>query len=142
MRRLFALSLFLVGLCCLLSLTACAPPAEQAANDDSSPSATDEQEASDETAPSDEDGGDTPDSIHAGQGILVGGVDTDRALIQVRLTKTDKLVDGDVPGAAGIVDPTKVVRIARENAGSVAGVLLLTGGSLTEVGDREEKEGN
>jgi chaperonin GroEL len=34
---------------------------------------------------------------------------------------------------AGIVDPTKVVRIAIENAVSVAGVLLLTEGTLTEV---------
>jgi chaperonin GroEL len=34
---------------------------------------------------------------------------------------------------AGIVDPTKVVRIAMENAVSVAGVLLLTEGTLTEV---------
>lgn len=34
---------------------------------------------------------------------------------------------------AGIVDPTKVVRIALENAVSVAGVLLLTEVTLTEV---------
>jgi chaperonin GroEL len=34
---------------------------------------------------------------------------------------------------AGIVDPTKVVRIALENAVSVAGVLLLTEATLTEV---------
>ncbi|MGE3510701.1 MAG: chaperonin GroEL [Vicinamibacterales bacterium] len=37
--------------------------------------------------------------------------------------------------AAGIIDPTKVVRIALENAVSVAGVLLLTEATLTE---REE----
>ena len=35
--------------------------------------------------------------------------------------------------AAGIVDPTKVVRTALENAVSVAGVLLLAEGTLTEV---------
>jgi chaperonin GroEL len=35
--------------------------------------------------------------------------------------------------AAGIIDPTKVVRIALENAVSVAGVLLLTEATLTEV---------
>jgi chaperonin GroEL len=35
--------------------------------------------------------------------------------------------------AAGIVDPTKVVRVAVENAVSVAGVLLLTEATLTEV---------
>ena len=33
----------------------------------------------------------------------------------------------------GIVDPTKVVRIALENAVSVAGMLLLTEGTLTEI---------
>jgi chaperonin GroEL len=35
--------------------------------------------------------------------------------------------------AAGIIDPTKVVRIALENAVSVAGTLLLTEATLTEV---------
>jgi chaperonin GroEL len=34
---------------------------------------------------------------------------------------------------SGIIDPTKVVRIALENAVSVAGVLLLTDATLTEV---------
>lgn len=45
---------------------------------------------------------------------------------------------------AGIVDPTKVVRIALENAVSVAGTLLLTEATLTEVkdehADRHEPE--
>jgi chaperonin GroEL len=36
---------------------------------------------------------------------------------------------------AGIIDPTKVVRVALENAVSVAGVLLLTEATLTEVPD-------
>jgi len=36
---------------------------------------------------------------------------------------------------AGIIDPTKVVRIALENAVSVAGVLLLTEATLTELPD-------
>ncbi len=36
---------------------------------------------------------------------------------------------------AGIVDPTKVVRVALENAVSVAGTLLLTEATLTEVKD-------
>jgi chaperonin GroEL len=40
---------------------------------------------------------------------------------------------------AGIIDPTKVVRVALENAVSVAGTLLLTEATLTEV--REEKNG-
>ncbi len=34
---------------------------------------------------------------------------------------------------AGIIDPTKVVRIALENAVSVASVLLLTVATLTEI---------
>jgi chaperonin GroEL len=37
---------------------------------------------------------------------------------------------------AGIVDPTKVVRIALENAVSVASVLLLTEATMTEVPER------
>ncbi len=39
----------------------------------------------------------------AGQGILVGGVTATRALAQVRLTGTDRLVKRDVPGVAGTV---------------------------------------
>lgn len=39
---------------------------------------------------------------------------------------------------AGIVDPTKVVRLALENAVSVAGVLLLTEATLTEVPEPKE----
>jgi chaperonin GroEL len=42
---------------------------------------------------------------------------------------------------AGIVDPTKVVRTALENAVSVAGVLLLTEATLTEVPEREPAAG-
>jgi len=34
---------------------------------------------------------------------------------------------------AGIIDPTKVVRMALENAVSVAGVLLLTEATMTEL---------
>jgi len=34
---------------------------------------------------------------------------------------------------AGIIDPTKVVRVALENAVSVASVLLLTEATLTEM---------
>jgi chaperonin GroEL len=39
---------------------------------------------------------------------------------------------------AGIIDPTKVVRTALENAASVAGMLLLTDATVTEV-DEEKK---
>ncbi|WP_455229740.1 chaperonin GroEL [Geopseudomonas aromaticivorans] len=41
---------------------------------------------------------------------------------------------------AGIVDPTKVVRIALENAVSVASVLLLTEATLTEVPGKDEHD--
>ena len=40
---------------------------------------------------------------------------------------------------AGIVDPTKVVRVALENAVSVAGTLLLTEATLTEI--KEPRDG-
>jgi chaperonin GroEL len=40
--------------------------------------------------------------------------------------------------AAGIVDPTKVVRVALENAVSVAGLLLLTEATLTERTEKRE----
>jgi chaperonin GroEL len=40
---------------------------------------------------------------------------------------------------AGIIDPTKVVRIALENAVSVAGTLLLTEATMTEIPE-EKKE--
>jgi chaperonin GroEL len=39
---------------------------------------------------------------------------------------------------AGIIDPTKVVRLALENAVSVASVLLLTEATLTEVPENEK----
>jgi chaperonin GroEL len=39
----------------------------------------------------------------------------------------------------GIIDPTKVVRVAFENAVSVAGTLLLTQATLTE--EEEEHHG-
>jgi chaperonin GroEL len=40
---------------------------------------------------------------------------------------------------AGIIDPTKVVRIALENAVSTASVLLLTEATLTECREPEER---
>ena len=42
---------------------------------------------------------------------------------------------------AGIIDPTKVVRLALENAVSVAGVLLLTEATMTEVPDAKAQAG-
>jgi chaperonin GroEL len=41
---------------------------------------------------------------------------------------------------AGIIDPTKVVRLALENAVSVASVLLLTEATLTEIEDPKKEE--
>jgi chaperonin GroEL len=41
---------------------------------------------------------------------------------------------------AGIIDPTKVLRLALENAVSVASVLLLTEATLTEVPEKETPE--
>ena len=64
------------------------------------------------------DGGVVVDRMRSGSGAY--GFDAGRG------TYVD-LVD------AGIIDPTKVVRIALENAVSVAGVLLLTEATLTEV---------
>jgi chaperonin GroEL len=37
---------------------------------------------------------------------------------------------------AGIIDPTKVVRVALENAVSVAGLLLLTEATMTEIAEK------
>lgn len=42
-------------------------------------------------------------AVHAGQGIMIGEVTDSSAIIQVRLTKSERLVNGDLPGAAGIV---------------------------------------
>jgi chaperonin GroEL len=42
---------------------------------------------------------------------------------------------------AGIIDPTKVVRIALENAVSVAGTLLLAEATLTEIPERKGEAG-
>ena len=39
---------------------------------------------------------------------------------------------------AGIVDPTKVVRVALENAVSAASLLLMTEATLTEVPDTKD----
>jgi chaperonin GroEL len=42
---------------------------------------------------------------------------------------------------AGIIDPTKVVRVALENAVSVASVLLLTEATMTEIPEKEKAPG-
>jgi chaperonin GroEL len=40
---------------------------------------------------------------------------------------------------AGIIDPTKVARVALQNAASIAGLLLTTETLLTEMPEKEEK---
>jgi len=40
---------------------------------------------------------------------------------------------------AGIIDPTKVVRIALENAVSIASVLLLTEATMTELPESKKE---
>jgi chaperonin GroEL len=42
---------------------------------------------------------------------------------------------------AGIIDPTKVMRIALENAVSVASVLLLTEATMTEIPEEKKERG-
>ncbi len=44
--------------------------------------------------------------VHSAMGALVGEVTADKALVQVRLTGTDQLIDQDVPGAHGVVEFT------------------------------------
>ena len=39
----------------------------------------------------------------------------------------------------GIIDPAKVVRVALENAASVAGVLLLSEATMVEIDEEQEK---
>jgi chaperonin GroEL len=40
---------------------------------------------------------------------------------------------------AGIIDPTKVVRVALENAVSVASVLLLTEATMTQIPEEKKR---
>ena len=48
---------------------------------------------------------------------------------------TDKLED---LVQAGVIDPTKVVRIALENAASIAGLMLTTEATVTEKPEKKE----
>jgi chaperonin GroEL len=70
------------------------------------------------------DGGVVVDRMRTSQGTV--GFDA-------ALGKYVDLVD------AGIVDPTKVVRLALENAVSVASVLLLTEATMTEIPEKDER---
>jgi len=40
---------------------------------------------------------------------------------------------------AGVVDPTKVTRIALQNASSIAGLLLTTEAMITEIPEKKDK---
>ena len=52
--------------------------------------------------------------------------------------RTDEIVD---MFASGIIDPTKVTRLALENAASVAGTMLLTEAVVSNRSTKEKKEG-
>ena len=41
---------------------------------------------------------------------------------------------------AGVIDPTKVVRMALQNASSVASLLLTTDALVSDLPEKEEKE--
>ena len=49
------------------------------------------------------DGFGFPD-VHAGQGIMVGAVTPTSALVQVRLTQSNRMTDRDLPGTVGVVE--------------------------------------
>ena len=57
--------------------------------------------------------GEAAGQLQAGMGMMVGEVTSTGALVQMRLTTADALVDGDVPGGKGIVN--FVVRRAEDN---------------------------
>jgi len=40
---------------------------------------------------------------------------------------------------AGVVDPTKVVRLALQNAASIAGLLLMTEAAIAEAPEKEDE---
>jgi chaperonin GroEL len=72
----------------------------------------------------------------------------DGGVVVERLRETDGNVGFDALRGemvdmvqAGIIDPTKVVRLALENAASVAGMLLLTDATVTEVEEEKESVG-
>ncbi|MFI4848272.1 MAG: alkaline phosphatase D family protein [Gimesia chilikensis] len=88
-------------LCCLLFVFGCeqskpTTPAPVVEQGEAAP-IPDEQQAGDQHAEAHKG------EPLAGMGIMVGELTPDSALVQVRLTETDKLVDRDVKGAAGVV---------------------------------------
>lgn len=60
-----------------------------------------------DTTAAPKDGGQSPVAPpYAAMGIMVGELTPESALVQVRLTDTERQVDGDVPGAEGVVEFT------------------------------------
>jgi chaperonin GroEL (HSP60 family) len=65
-------------------------------------------------------------SINAGEdGSIVVGKVLEKEQIRLWLRRADRRVRQ--PGSKGIIDPTKVVRVAIQNAASVAALLITTG---------------
>ena len=76
----------------------------------------------------------------ARQIALNSGIDPGVAIEKIRSASSNPTMGLDAATGryvdlveAGIIDPTKVVRVALENAVSVAGVLLLTEATMTEL---------
>jgi chaperonin GroEL len=83
----------------------------------------------------------TPTRQIAANSSVDGGVVVDRMLHGEGTVGFDAATNTYVDlFEAGIVDPTKVVRVALENAVSVASVLLLTEATMTEVRDKEQNK--
>lgn len=49
-------------------------------------------------------GAEEPAAVYAGMGVMVGEANSSSAVVQVRLTAIDRLVERDVPGKAGMVE--------------------------------------
>jgi len=69
--------------------------------------------------------------------VVVGEVE------QLKGNKGYNAVTGDYEdlAAAGIIDPTKVVRTALQNAASISGLLLTTDAAVTDAPEPKKKSG-
>jgi len=69
--------------------------------------------------------------------VVVGEVE------QLKGNKGFNAVTGDYEDlvAAGIIDPTKVVRTALQNAASISGLLLTTDAAVTDLPEPKKKPG-
>ena len=70
-----------------------------------------------------------PESLHRVQ-LYSGGSEAVEAALRLAKAHTEKFEN---LFEAGVIDPTKVARIALENAASVAGMILTTECALTEI---------